>query len=58
MTNHGQTEEDTRDRNMWTNLVLGKGKPSHRGQSLDLKFVLYGCQVELTSEEYRLSMLE
>jgi len=36
MTNHGQTEEDTRDGNMWTNLVLGKGKPSHSGQSLDI----------------------
>jgi hypothetical protein len=25
MTNHGLTEEDTRDR--WRNLVLGEGKP-------------------------------
>jgi hypothetical protein len=27
MTNHGLTEEDTRDRDRWRNLVLGKGKP-------------------------------
>jgi hypothetical protein len=27
MTNHGPTEEDTRDRDRWQNLVLGEGKP-------------------------------
>jgi hypothetical protein len=27
MTNHGLTEEDTRDRHTWRNLVLGEGKP-------------------------------
>jgi hypothetical protein len=27
MTNHGLTEEDTRDRYRWRNLVLGEGKP-------------------------------
>jgi hypothetical protein len=27
MTNHGLTEEDTRDRDRWQNLVLGEGKP-------------------------------
>jgi hypothetical protein len=27
MTNHGLTEEDTRDRHRWRNLVLGEGKP-------------------------------
>jgi hypothetical protein len=27
MTNHGLTEEDTRDRDRWRNLVLGEGKP-------------------------------
>jgi hypothetical protein len=27
MTNHGLTEEDTRDRDRWQNLVLGGGKP-------------------------------
>jgi hypothetical protein len=27
MTNHGLTEEDARDRDMWRNLVLGEGKP-------------------------------
>jgi hypothetical protein len=27
MTNHGLTEEDTRDRDRWKNLVLGEGKP-------------------------------
>jgi N6-adenosine-specific RNA methylase IME4 len=26
-TNHGLTEEDTRDRDRWRNLVLGEGKP-------------------------------
>jgi hypothetical protein len=26
MTNHGLTEEDTRDRDRWRNLVLGEGK--------------------------------
>jgi hypothetical protein len=25
MTNHGLTEEDTRDRDRWLNLVLGEG---------------------------------
>jgi hypothetical protein len=25
MTNHGLTEEDTRDRDRWQNLVLGEG---------------------------------
>jgi hypothetical protein len=25
MTNHGITEEDTRDRDRWRNLVLGEG---------------------------------
>jgi hypothetical protein len=27
MINHGLTEEDTRDRDRWRNLVLGEGKP-------------------------------
>jgi hypothetical protein len=27
MTNHGLTEEDTRDRDSWRNLVLCEGKP-------------------------------
>jgi hypothetical protein len=27
MTNHGLTEEDTRDRDRWRNLVLVEGKP-------------------------------
>jgi hypothetical protein len=27
MTNHGLTEEVTRDRDRWQNLVLGEGKP-------------------------------
>jgi hypothetical protein len=27
MTNHGLTEEDTRDRDRWRNLVSGEGKP-------------------------------
>jgi hypothetical protein len=27
MTKHGLTEEDTRDRDRWRNLVLGEGKP-------------------------------
>jgi hypothetical protein len=27
MANHGLTEEDTRDRDRWRNLVLGEGKP-------------------------------
>jgi hypothetical protein len=27
MTNYGLTEEDTRDRDRWRNLVLGEGKP-------------------------------
>jgi hypothetical protein len=27
MTDHGLTEEDTRDRDRWRNLVLGEGKP-------------------------------
>jgi hypothetical protein len=27
MTNHGLTEEDTRNRDRWRNLVLGEGKP-------------------------------
>jgi hypothetical protein len=27
MTNHGLTEDDTRDRDRWRNLVLGEGKP-------------------------------
>jgi hypothetical protein len=33
MTNHGLTEEDTRDRGR--NLVLGEGKPLQSGQTLD-----------------------
>jgi hypothetical protein len=27
ITNHGLTEEDTRDRDRWRNLVLSEGKP-------------------------------
>jgi hypothetical protein len=27
MTNHGLTENDTRDRDRWRSLVLGEGKP-------------------------------
>jgi hypothetical protein len=27
MTNHGLTEEGTRDKDRWRNLVLGEGKP-------------------------------
>jgi hypothetical protein len=34
MTNHGLTEEDTRDRDRWRNLVLGEGKPLYSGQTL------------------------
>jgi hypothetical protein len=34
-TKHKQTEEDTRDRYMWKNLVLGGGKPLCSGQSSD-----------------------
>jgi hypothetical protein len=35
MTNHGLTEEDTRDRDSWRNIVLGEGKPLYSGQTLD-----------------------
>jgi hypothetical protein len=35
MTNHGLTEEDTRDRDRWRNLVLGEGKPHQSVQTLD-----------------------
>jgi hypothetical protein len=35
MTGHGLTEEDTRDRDRWRNLVLGEGKPLQSGQTLD-----------------------
>jgi hypothetical protein len=35
MTNHELTEEDTRDRDRWRNLVLGEGKPLYSGQTLD-----------------------
>jgi hypothetical protein len=35
MTNHRLTEEDTRDRDRWRNLVLGEGKPLQSGQTLD-----------------------
>jgi hypothetical protein len=34
MTNHGLTEEDTRDRGRWKNLVLGEGKSLYSGQTL------------------------
>jgi hypothetical protein len=34
MTNHGLTEEDSRDRDRWRNLVLGEGKPLKSGQTL------------------------
>jgi hypothetical protein len=34
MTDHGLTEEDTRDRDRWRNSVLGEGKPLC-GQTLD-----------------------
>jgi hypothetical protein len=27
MTNHGLTEDDTRDRHRWRNLIFGEGKP-------------------------------
>jgi hypothetical protein len=27
VSNHGLTEEDSRDRDVWRNLVLGEGKP-------------------------------
>jgi hypothetical protein len=27
MTNHGLTEEDSRDRDRWRSLILGEGKP-------------------------------
>jgi hypothetical protein len=35
MTNHGLTEEDTRDRDRWWSLVLGEGKPLYSGRTLD-----------------------
>jgi hypothetical protein len=47
MTNHGLTEEDTRDRDRWRNLVLGEGKPLWSGQTLDddqktgINFIVY-----------------
>ena len=33
--NHGMTEEDTRHRAMWGNLVLGEERPLYSGQPLD-----------------------
>jgi hypothetical protein len=33
-TNHGRTEEDTRDRDRWRNLVLGEGISLYSGQTL------------------------
>jgi hypothetical protein len=33
-TNRGLTEEDTRVRDRWRNLVLGEGKPLQSGQTL------------------------
>jgi hypothetical protein len=36
MTNHGATEENTGDWNMWRNVVLGEEKPLASGQSLDI----------------------
>ena len=35
MTNHGLTEEDTRDRGVWRNVILGAGTPLYCGQPLD-----------------------
>jgi hypothetical protein len=35
MTNRGLTEEDTRDRDRWLNLVLGEGKPLQSRQTLN-----------------------
>jgi hypothetical protein len=35
MTNHGLTEEDSRDRDRWRKLVLGEGNPLYSGQTLD-----------------------
>jgi hypothetical protein len=35
MTIHGLTEEDTIDRNMWRNLVLGEGNQCRVEKSLD-----------------------
>jgi hypothetical protein len=34
MTNHGLTEEDTRDRDRWWNLILGEGNPLQSEQAL------------------------
>jgi hypothetical protein len=34
MANHGLTEEDTRYRDRWQNLVLGERKPLYSGQTL------------------------
>jgi hypothetical protein len=41
MTNHGLTEEDTRDRDKWRSLVLGEGKPLKSGRTLDESFIIH-----------------
>jgi hypothetical protein len=35
LTNHGLTEEDTRDLAMWINLVLSEERPLYSGESLN-----------------------
>jgi hypothetical protein len=35
MKNYGLTEEDTRDRDRWRNIVLVEGKPLYSGRTLD-----------------------
>lgn len=35
MTNHGLPEEDSKDKDIWRNLVLDKEKPLIAGKSLD-----------------------
>jgi hypothetical protein len=41
ITNHGLTEEDTRDRDIWRNLVSGEGKPLTEDRSLDYYYYYY-----------------
>ena len=35
MTDRGLTEEDTRDRGMWRNVILGEGRSLYSGLPLD-----------------------
>jgi hypothetical protein len=50
MSNHGLTEEDTRERDVWRNLVLGEGK-TVEWTSPYMMMIMMMCKLTMSTSE-------